>query len=522
MKLPTATSAEFDSHVEEHNARCLPNTRVDLRHTITKWADDDGGKYIFWLNGMAGTGKSTISRTMAQYFDDKGCLGASFFFKRGEGDRGNASRFFATIAVRLASKVPSLSRYIGHAIDAEPGIAEKALNQQFEKLILHPLSMMHGDSQQASRLVIVIDALDECEREEDVRTILLLLSKHAAKISIYLRIFITSRPELPIRLGFSNMHGGTYQHLVLNEVSQITIEHDILVFFEDQFTIIRASRSLSTDWPRQEDIQALVEMAVPLFIFAATVCRFIGDPSWNPKKQLATILEYRTASQASKLDMTYMPILNQLFAEKDEVESEKLASEFREIVGAIVTLANPLSTIALANILRIPKDDIAYRIGLLHSVLNIPTDQSHPVRLLHLSFRDFLLDPMKRGKSPFWINEKEMHRKIASNCIQLLSSCLKKDICSMQRPGTLRSDIDSQVIHNCLPTEAQYACRYWIFHLVEIKSSICDENEIYGFLQEHFLHWLEAMCLLGNVSESIRSIEALEPILEVSLPLRVS
>jgi hypothetical protein len=85
---------------------------------------------------MAGMGKSTISRTIAQSFADKGQLGASFFFKRGEGDRGNATRFFTTIAVQLATKVPGLGQLIGLAIDADSVISEKALKEQFEKLIL--------------------------------------------------------------------------------------------------------------------------------------------------------------------------------------------------------------------------------------------------------------------------------------------------------------------------------------------------------------------------------------------------
>jgi hypothetical protein len=46
---------------------------------------------------MAGTSKSTISRTITQKFDDKGDLGASFFFKRGEGNRSNAGMFIETI-----------------------------------------------------------------------------------------------------------------------------------------------------------------------------------------------------------------------------------------------------------------------------------------------------------------------------------------------------------------------------------------------------------------------------------------
>src|SRR5271156_1351570 len=107
-KLPIAKGASFDSHMEEHNARCLANTRVELQRRITKWAEDTSGKPIFWLNGMAGPGKSTIARTIDQSFAANGQLGASFFFRRGEGDRGNATRFFTTIATDLMAHIPGL------------------------------------------------------------------------------------------------------------------------------------------------------------------------------------------------------------------------------------------------------------------------------------------------------------------------------------------------------------------------------------------------------------------------------
>jgi len=164
-KLPTAGGASFDSHSDEHTARCLADTRVELQHQITEWVDDPNGKSIFWLNGMAGTGKSTIARTTAYSFADRGQLGASFFFKKGEGDRGNASRFFTTIATHLMKHMPGLIPGIIKAIEADPAISEKALKDQFKKLILLPLSEMKQSFPQPPKQVIVIDALDECERE---------------------------------------------------------------------------------------------------------------------------------------------------------------------------------------------------------------------------------------------------------------------------------------------------------------------------------------------------------------------
>src|SRR5580700_4769972 len=126
-KLPFAEGAAFDSYVDELDARCHPETRIDLLRHIKEWVDDPQGKCIFWLNGMAGTGKSTVARTVAQSFADDGRLGASFFFKRGEGERGNASRFFTTIAAQLVRTVPATTPYLSKAIDADPGISGRLI-----------------------------------------------------------------------------------------------------------------------------------------------------------------------------------------------------------------------------------------------------------------------------------------------------------------------------------------------------------------------------------------------------------
>src|SRR5688572_10328440 len=54
LRLPFAKGATFDSHDEEHNSKCHPDTRIDLLGQIEKWANNPHSEYIFWLNGMAG------------------------------------------------------------------------------------------------------------------------------------------------------------------------------------------------------------------------------------------------------------------------------------------------------------------------------------------------------------------------------------------------------------------------------------------------------------------------------------
>jgi hypothetical protein len=523
-RLPSASGAAFDSYRDELDARCHPDTRIDLLRQITDWAGDRQGKCIFWLNGMAGTGKSTISRTVAQTFASAGRLGASFFFKRGEGERGNASRFFTTIATQLVRRMPAIVPYLSKAIDEDPGISEKLMKEQFEALIFQPLSEVGQKLPSMIELVIVIDALDECERDGDIKNILHLLSKFQNLGSIRVRNFLTSRPELPIRLGFKKISAGVHQDVILQDIAKDTIKYDIASFLNAEFGRIRDDYNnlhpeelyLPQDWPGEENIEALSGMAVPLFIFGATVSRFVGDPLWNRKKRLADVLKYQLNSQASKLDKTYLPILESLLADLSDPEKEDLAREFQEIVGSLIILAEPLGTSPLARLLDVEKETIDCRLDLLHSVFSIPSSPHAPIRLLHLSFREFLLDPYKRGKSLIWVDQRERHEAIAIRCLDLLSEDLHENICHLEFPGKPRENIDQVTVEICLPVDVRYACCYWIHHAIESKEPLMDQDPVYFFLQKHFLHWLEALSLVGKIADSIEMIGSLRSVAAVS------
>ncbi|KAM0175389.1 hypothetical protein ACHAPC_009632 [Botrytis cinerea] len=521
-KLRSADNAAFDSHDEEHNARCYQGTRAELLRHIDSWVSDRGSERIFWLNGMAGTGKSTISRTVAQNLVDKGELGASFFFKRGEGDRGHAGMFFATIVTQLVQKLPPLAPHVRDAIEANPGISGKTLGQQFITLVLKPLEKIQTDPQKSSSIVIVVDALDECDREEDVEAIIRLFSQ--AQHIASLKFFLTSRPELPIRLGFKKI-GDKYKGLVLHEIPEKIVKEDISSFLEHELAIIREdynisvpqNRQLPADWPGHAIIQSLVGMAIPLFIFATTICRFINDRKCRqPKEQLAEVLKYEGRSQVSKLGATYLPVLNQLVYEVNLSQRRGILQDFKQVVGSIVILASPLSATSLDRLLGVPEGTVDSRTDLLHSVLNIPSRPDHPVRLLHLSFRDFLIDTEKRETNPFWVDEKDTHKKLATRCIEFLSTGenLKKDICNLRTPEKPRADIDKQTIDSYLPSEIQYACQYWVYHLKESGGSIFDGDQVHNFLKCHFLHWLESLSLIVRLRESIGMVDSLMAIID--------
>jgi hypothetical protein len=460
---------------------------------------------------MAGTGKSTISRTAAGSFKKQGLLGASFFFKRGEGDRGNATRLFPTIITQLMTHIPELIPSVRKEIEEDPQISTKSLREQFNKLLLQPILSLYQSNYQT--IVIVIDALDECEREEDVRFILQLLPQVQMSTTIRLRIFLTSRPELPIRLGFKDITND-HQDLILHEIPKPVIEHDISLFLKHRLLEIKKDRLLPPEWPGYFNIQTLITMSVPLFIFAATLCRVFEDPQWHPADSLTEILAHQ--NEKSKLDGTYLPVLNRLLAKQGEAQKKQLIEEFRGVIGTIIILENPLSVVSLSKLIGISQRLINTRLGSLHSVLSIPNDETMPVRPFHLSFRDFLLDPETREKTPFWVDKKEVHQKLTIQCLNVMHRNLKRNICNLPSFGTQRIEIDPHSINQYLLLELQYSCCHWAQHLAKSKDPVTKMDEVFLFLQEHFLHWVEAMSILGNISEVVGIINTLQSVIQVS------
>lgn len=298
-RLSIVKEAAFDSCDVKHE-ECLNGTRVEVLRQIEEWAKSPHGKCILWINGKAGTGKSTISRTVAARLEQQHRLGASFFFRRGEGDRGTPKRLFPTLVKRLVWSIPQLRPEVEKAIQNQPNISGTNLQEQFEKLLLGPLVQIKQD-EGAPTKVVVIDALDECypEYEKDIKSILQFLANVQQSRSVQLRFLLTSRSDLPVSSVFRNMTGmtGFHQELVLHEISEQVVKCDISLYIEHQFSNLREKCGglFEQGWPGDAAIEKLIDRAVPLFIAAATLCRFICDQgAFNPEKRLESILSYQS------------------------------------------------------------------------------------------------------------------------------------------------------------------------------------------------------------------------------------
>jgi len=237
--------------------------------------NDRGGKPIYILYGVAGIGKSTVAKTVAERAAKDGTLGASFFFSRDEDNRKSAKSFFNTLAYHLAYHHPVIAERINVTLEEDPELVERDPIQQFNRLIADPLQTPIGGE---DPIVLVVDALDECE-ENDAETILSLFAHKAPQIG-RLRIFITARPERHIRSIFTHYHNHNQFHL--HDIDQSIVEADIRAYLEFRLSTEQVHKSLPDIlppiWqPTTEHMDTLVGISGKLFIIAATATSFILD-----------------------------------------------------------------------------------------------------------------------------------------------------------------------------------------------------------------------------------------------------
>jgi hypothetical protein len=408
--------------------------------------------------------------------------------------------------------VPTLRRYICDAVRERSDIIHQSLREQWSQLVLRPLSKV--DNGCHSSYVFVIDALDECNDNNNIRMILQLLVEARSMQRVKLRVFLTSRPEIPIRYGFKQIPNSEHQDFVLHSISPSIIDHDISIFLEHTLRLIGQEHSLDAS---KEVVGYLVQIASGLFIWAATACRFIREGKRFAAKRLDTILQgsgRAVIAPEKHLDEIYTTVLeHSITLEYTDEEKEESYCMLRHILGSIVILFSPLSAYSLSRLL---KEDIKQTLEDLHSILDIPKDQNCPLRLHHPSFRDFLLNNDRCKNPNFWVDEKQAHQTLADSCIQLMSTSLKQDICGLNTPGVLVSDVESSRVQRSLSSEVQYTCLYWIQHLHKSGAQLRDDGQVHHFLQKHLLHWLEALSWMQKVSEGVYAIASLESITMVA------
>ncbi|CAE6508980.1 unnamed protein product [Rhizoctonia solani] len=501
-RLTLSLSACYNSAqaVELKRGPCTKGTRIDLLSQMFSWVGSSNPGSVYWMSGMAGTGKTTIAYSLCEELDAAHKLAASFFCSRLLPECRDVNLIIPSIAYQLARFSHPFRFVLSRVLEKDPDVHTRLPHLQFDSLISKPL--LEVKDTLPDTLVVVIDALDECENKEATSRILDVVITKSSNLPI--KFIMSSRPEPEIRDEMDKQNNQASSRVVLHELDKDTVQADIEIYLRSALAQIQ---------PTEHEVATLVERAGILFIYAATTVRYISYDRFrrNPRARLANVLRSSSTSENKnkEIDQLYTVILRAAFDDPSLDDSER--DDMRHVLHSIICAQEPLTVNALSNLLRVyDLDRVHAALRPLWSVLHI-SGTNELVTTLHASFLDYILDP-SRSKQ-YYCDFKTQSQTLVQGCFELFKDMRPQfNICNLGSSYIPDDQVEGleERINDAISTELFYASRYWAVHL---HSAIgCPDliSQLEEFLSARLLLWMEVMNLkkcVGAMPQAIRLVE---------------
>jgi hypothetical protein len=490
-KLPYAKGASWDpGHV------CLAHTRDGLLEDIWTWitaTPTTGTAEIYWLTGVAGAGKTAIAHSVAQRCSEQNLPVSCFFFDHKTSGLNDPQALFSTIAYDLCKASSEFAEQVALAIELDRSLASCTITRQFKELIWRPShSNLVGRA-----FVIVIDALDEgCSSD-----LLDILSNGIPQLPPTIRIFLTSRPEDNI---VSVLSQKSHIKSVVLHTDEQANKDDLSLYIQHRFKLIATQKKLGDDWPGPRLLADFTKRAGGSFLWVATFCDYLSL-LLNPTRQLEMLVSGQSVSgipAEERIYRTYIMILSNCNWQDDD-----FVQGYSLVMGAIMAVKTPLSMSALQALhgssLLLPVSTI---LGPVRSLLTASAfvDHAQPATVLHQSLYEFIAIRAHESSESrqFHLNETEHSQRLALLCLEVLNIQLKEGIpgagylsgsTQTQEPGI------PQISEGEITAELWYACRFWIDHLLEVKTPMIGlVASLQTFLLDKVVLWMEVLASKGQ------------------------
>ncbi|KAH7338482.1 hypothetical protein B0J17DRAFT_706798, partial [Rhizoctonia solani] len=383
-RMSPAMSATYNSAESDdiRRGRCTPGTREPQINLLLEWARNPSGGSTYWMNGMAGTGKTTIAYSLCSRLEENFELGASFFCSRVLPECRQVKHIIPTIAYQLARFSVPFRCALDKILEANPDTHTRALRIQYQKLIVDPIQ--ESQVSLPTGFIVVIDAMDECENESSLGQILdLILS---SEFTLPIRFLISSRPEIGIyRRMMGRMDKQGSGRLVLHDLDADSVRSDVEAYMRHELKHVPLT---DAQWVK------IVERCGVLFIYASTTCRYIEqcyimDTLDEAVSELiGSALPANEHGDGSAIDSLYSAILAAAFNKSGMSQENK--TRMKNVLETVICAMEPMSLNTLADLLDLKSTKQADALlQPLRSVLNV-TESTGLVTTLHASFPEFM------------------------------------------------------------------------------------------------------------------------------------
>ena len=470
---------------------CLQRTREGVLQEITDWVVGDDWRNILWLHGIAGSGKSTIARTVSAQLDPLHRKAAFVFFERNKVDPDSVIQ---TIAFQLANSDPLLRQTICAAISRNRNIVTQSLEAQFTALIQEPLNSVSQSL--CGPMVIIMDGLDEYANVDGRKPLLSLILEGFTQLPSDVRLLITSRREYDINSLFS--FNSQIKPISLSDTDSMDA---IRVFLSSELAYIRRTRHIQMPhWPGQETFERICALSQGLFVWASTLSRFLLT-CLDPTEQLHTVISSGSRQYAMGIDGLYHTILAS-FGDWDE----HISKRFREFVSLVV-FGGELNDIAIDELLDLPPER-SCRIFLEALRPLFDWEPGWTVAPLHASLEDYLTDEKRCEDAPWALNCRESHEYLAMCCFRHMSRFLRPNLLGFDSSYWNLDELEEHKLDDFaseyIPESLRYSTHQWVGHVREAQSVLGHLRQyLTDFATNRIFFWLEVLGIMGRGIDEI-------------------
>ena len=491
LKQHHVPGAAFEA--QERDAGCLLGTRVKLLNDVLALLKSHTSPHIIWIAGMAGTGKTSIALTLCRmlWLDESMFLGGSFFCSRSAGsiERTDVKRIIPTLTTLLARQQPWFASRLAKQILETPDVAHWSVRSQIEQLIERPLVELALETYYDGRIVFVIDALDECSNQSQLRELIDSIADFKSILPV--KFLLTSRPEMHIRT--TPISDPVLSSILrLHTVDMEQVSTDIRLYISTKL----AQGSKTKSWYSAHDVDALATLSGGLFIFASTVLKYIldrpDDAGRLERLRKVTFAIIHSTVATNPLDRMYELVINEA-SRSDQVDTDELEG-MRKILACVLTARASLSVQALADLVGSSPDNLRGSLERLHSLVHIPGDDAEPgVRILHASFGDYMRE---RATDHVRLVSSLGHDLLADGCLRRMGwNDLRFNI-SRSR-SSYEPNVEFQP--DSIPPSLMYACIHWAHHIDAASTRSAFDEMVERTFRRKFLFWLEVLSITGRV-----------------------
>jgi len=463
----------------------MEGTRQSILSRIVSWVADPHARNTFWFYGSPGIGKTSLAHSICAYLHDREHLAGAFFCRRDDPNLSKPRNILPTLINKLAGTFPPFRTVVANRLRNDPNLSPESMKGSLFLDFIHDLPRKPERA-----LVFVIDALDECGDNQS-RSILLKVLTEAAAHASWLKIIITSRPEVDIEKFFKTLTQSS--HISYDLATDQEASHDLRSFAQSEFELVAETWHFPSPWPEESLFNRAISQANGLFIFIRTVVRALGD-SMDPTKSLEATLQDSAGAGSKPLYGLYSSIV--------KARIVHYTPEFQRMVGVLFASApyRPLCEETIAELAGLNANFVKKWVDDLCSMLYRDEAANGGVRVRHLSISDFFVS----DHCDCQVNLRDANAQLGIACLETMIKQLCFNICKLEDSRVANADVKdlpSRVKQN-ISDPLQYSSLYWSNHLCSTpdnrdQCALECLRKFFGGLYPLF--WIEVLSVLGMV-----------------------